>query len=36
MRQVVLLSLVSASVAFILSETTVFAGWREWMKERSA
>lgn len=33
--QVVLLSLVTASVAFALSETTVFAEAREWVKSRS-
>jgi hypothetical protein len=31
----VLLSLVTASVAFTLSETTVFAGLRDWVKGRS-
>ncbi len=36
MGQVVLLSLVAASVAFTLSETTVFAGMREWLKNHSA
>ena len=36
MAQVVLLSLVTASVALALSETTLFAGLREWVKARSA
>ena len=35
MDQVVWLSLVAASVAFTLGETTVFAGLREWVKGRS-
>jgi hypothetical protein len=35
LEQVVWLSLVTASVAFCLSETTVFAGLREWVKGRS-
>ena len=35
MREVVLLSVATASVAFTLSETTVFAGLREWVKGRS-
>jgi hypothetical protein len=34
--QVVLLSLVTASVAFTLCETTLFAGLRDWVKGRSA
>jgi Protein of unknown function (DUF1360) len=34
--QVVSLSLVTASVAFTLSETKLFAGLREWLKGRSA
>jgi hypothetical protein len=36
MAEVVLLSLVTASVAFTLCETTLFAGLREWVKARSA
>jgi hypothetical protein len=36
LAQVVWLSLVTASVAFTLSEATVFAGPREWVKARSA
>ena len=36
MGQVVLLSLVTASVAFTLCETTLFAGLRDWVKARSA
>lgn len=35
MGQVVWLSLVTASVAFTLCETTVFAGLRDWLKGRS-
>ena len=35
MDQVVILSLVTASVAFMLCETTLFAGLREWVKARS-
>jgi hypothetical protein len=34
--QVVLLSLVTASVALTLCETALFAGLREWVKARSA
>jgi hypothetical protein len=34
--QVIWLSLVTASVAFTLSEATVLAGAREWVKARSA
>lgn len=36
MAQVVLLSLVTASVAFTLCEAALFAGLREWAKARSA
>ena len=36
MAQVLWLSLTTASVAFPLSETKVFAGAREWVKSRSA
>jgi hypothetical protein len=36
MAEVVLLSLVTASVAFTLCETTLFAKLREWVKTRSA
>ena len=35
MEQAVWLSLVTASVAFTLSETTVLAGLRDWVKGRS-
>ena len=35
MGEVVWLSLVAASVAFTLCETTVFAGLRDWVKGRS-
>jgi len=35
LEQAVLLSLVTASGAFTLSETTVFAGLRDWVKGRS-
>jgi len=36
MPQVALLSLVTASVAFTLSETGAFAGLREWLRRRHA
>ena len=36
MEQVAWLSLVTASVAFALSETTIFATPRKWLKGRSA
>lgn len=36
MGQVLLLSLVTASVAFTLCETTLFAGLRDWVRGRSA
>jgi hypothetical protein len=36
LEQVILLSLVKASVAFTLSETTAFAGFCDWEKGRSA
>lgn len=36
MDQLILLSLVTASVAFTLSEAKLFAGLREWVKGRSA
>ncbi len=36
MGQVLWLSLVTASVTFTLSETTVFAGLRDWVKARNA
>jgi len=36
LERVVLLSLVTASLAFTLSEATVFWGLREWVKGRSA
>ncbi len=35
MEQVVLVSLVTASVALTLCETTLLAGLREWVKGRS-
>ena len=35
MAEVVLLSLVTASVAFTFCETKLFAGLREWVKARS-
>lgn len=35
LEQVVLLSLVTAAVAFTLCETTLFAGLRAWVKGRS-
>jgi hypothetical protein len=35
LNQVLWLSLVTASVAFALCETTVFAGLRDWVKSRS-
>jgi hypothetical protein len=36
LEQVVWLSLVTASVAFTFCETMLFAGLRDWVKERSA
>ncbi len=36
MPQVVVLPLVTASIAFTLCETTVFAGLRDWVKARNA
>lgn len=36
MRQVALLSLVTASIAFSITETAAFAGLRKWLQAQSA